>query len=58
MRLKFKPIEFMDNKITIIDQTALPGKLKYIEIKDYKRLGDAMKKMEIRGAPLLGVAAA
>lgn len=58
MRLKFKPIEYTNNMIRIIDQTALPGKLKYIEIKDYKRLGQAMKRLELRGAPLLGVAAA
>lgn len=58
MKLKFKPIEFKDNTIRIIDQTALPGKLKYIDIKNYKRLGQAMKRLELRGAPLLGVAAA
>lgn len=58
MKLKFKPIEFINNHIRIIDQTALPVKLKYIEIKDYKRLGTAIKNMELRGAPLIGVAAA
>jgi len=58
MKLKFKPIEFKNNSIRIIDQTALPSKLRYIYIRDYKRLGQAIKRLEIRGAPLLGIAAA
>ncbi len=58
MKLKFKPIEYNNNRIRIIDQTALPDKLKYVEIKDYIRLGKAIKNLEVRGAPLIGVAAA
>jgi len=58
IRLKFKPIEFKNNAVIIIDQLSLPEKLKYIEIKDYKRLGEAIKKLELRGAPLIGVAVA
>ncbi len=58
MRLKFKPIEYKNNRLKIIDQTKLPQKLCYIDIKDYKRLGNAIKRLEVRGAPLLGVAGA
>lgn len=58
MRLKFKPIQYRNKTIKIIDQTALPNKLKYIAITDYKRLGIAIKRLEVRGAPLLGVAGA
>jgi len=36
----------------------LPSKLEYIETSDWKRVAEAIKKMEIRGAPAIGVAAA
>ncbi len=58
MKLKFKPIEFKNGKLIIIDQTKLPNKLLYKQIKNYKELGKSIIDLEVRGAPLLGVAAA
>lgn len=58
MKLKFKPIQIKDNKIVIINQCALPEKLQYLTIDNYIRLGEAIKKLELRGAPLIGIAAA
>jgi methylthioribose-1-phosphate isomerase len=52
-----KTIAWQDNGIKIIDQTKLPLRLEYIYIKDIKSLVEAIKKMRIRGAPVLGVAA-
>ncbi|MFH0877702.1 MAG: S-methyl-5-thioribose-1-phosphate isomerase [Candidatus Omnitrophota bacterium] len=52
------PIAWEKNKIRIIDQTELPAVLKY---KDCSRVSDvwqAIKKLKVRGAPLLGIAAA
>ena len=50
---------WMDNgKIKIINQTKLPFKF---EVKELNSLSDfcyAIKKMEVRGAPLIGVTAA
>ena len=46
-----------DNKIKIIDQTKLPAKLEYIYIKDLKVLWQAIRAMQVRGAPALGAAA-
>ena len=52
------PVEFKDNKLTIIDQTQLPARLAYLELRDYKQVVDALKTMKVRGAPAIGVAAA
>jgi len=50
-------IEWANQRIKIIDQTKLPLKLEYLYIKDVKSLWQAIKKMQIRGAPALGAAA-
>jgi methylthioribose-1-phosphate isomerase len=53
-----KPIEWLGNKLKIIDQTQLPGKLAFIELRDYTEVVAAIKGMKVRGAPAIGVAAA
>jgi len=53
-----KPVELRDNKLIIIDQTQLPGKLAYLELRDYTEVVAAIKGMKVRGAPAIGVAAA
>ncbi|NIA23068.1 MAG: S-methyl-5-thioribose-1-phosphate isomerase [Proteobacteria bacterium] len=52
------PISYKDNKIIILDQTKIPNDETYIEIDSIQRLYEAIKKLQIRGAPLLGIAAA
>ena len=51
-------IEWKKNSVKIIDQTLLPGKLKYIYSSSAKSIWEIIKKMKIRGAPAIGVAAA
>ena len=46
------------NKIKIIDQTKLPFKLIIKELKTLNDFCRAIKQMEVRGAPLIGVTAA
>jgi len=53
-----RTIEWKHDGVHIIDQTKLPGKLVIIKCKDYERLARAIERMEIRGAPVIGVAAA
>jgi methylthioribose-1-phosphate isomerase len=53
-----KPVEFLGNKIKIIDQTQLPGKLVFVELRNYAEIVAAIKGMKVRGAPAIGVAAA
>jgi len=53
-----KPVEWLGNKIKIIDQTQLPGKLVFLELRNYTDVVAAIKGMKVRGAPAIGVAAA
>jgi methylthioribose-1-phosphate isomerase len=53
-----KPIEWLGNKLKIIDQTQLPGNLVFVELRDYTDVVAAIKQMRVRGAPAIGVAAA
>jgi len=54
----FKIIEWLGDRIKIIDQTELPHKEIFLELQDYREVADAIKKLRIRGAPDIGVAAA
>jgi len=53
-----KTIEWKNGKIRIIDQTKLPHKLEYIYPRTVAEVVAAIKTMKIRGAPVIGVAAA
>lgn len=46
-----------DKEVKIIDQTLLPVTEKYLEIADYRSMIEAIKKLRIRGAPAIGIAA-
>ena len=51
-------IWFEDNSVKIIDQTKLPHKFIIKELKNIKDAINAIKVMEVRGAPLIGATAA
>jgi methylthioribose-1-phosphate isomerase len=53
-----KAIEWVSGKVRIIDQTRLPWEVVFIEIDDYRQVVKAIKEMQIRGAPAIGIAAA
>jgi methylthioribose-1-phosphate isomerase len=52
------PIEWRNNKLIILDQTRLPREEIYLEVKHYSDLAEAIRRLAVRGAPALGVAAA
>jgi methylthioribose-1-phosphate isomerase len=52
------PIEWKGNVIKVLDQTLLPHEKKYIICKNHKDMAKAIKDMKLRGAPLIGIAAA
>ncbi len=56
----FRTIWVEDDGVTVsvIDQTALPGRLSVIQIQSCGEMADAIRRMRVRGAPLIGVAAA
>jgi len=51
-------IEWINGKVRIIDQTKLPHRLVYYEIKNVYSMRQAIKRLKVRGAPALGVAGA
>ncbi|HKU84404.1 MAG TPA: S-methyl-5-thioribose-1-phosphate isomerase [Candidatus Nitrosocosmicus sp.] len=51
-------IAWGNDGVTLIDQTKLPESLEYITCKNHMDMADAIKKLAIRGAPAIGVAAA
>lgn len=55
--MNLRTIDWKNNSIKIIDQTKLPLELKYLYIKDIKKLWKAIKELQVRGAPALGAAA-
>ncbi|MFC1453708.1 S-methyl-5-thioribose-1-phosphate isomerase [Verrucomicrobiota bacterium] len=44
--------------VRMIDQTLLPGKLEFLEIHEVAEIWTAIKTLQIRGAPAIGIAAA
>ena len=61
MRIKgqeYKTIWFDNNTVKIIDQTKLPHKFLIKELKSLDDAINAIKVMEVRGAPLIGATAA
>ncbi|RLI58451.1 MAG: S-methyl-5-thioribose-1-phosphate isomerase [Candidatus Thorarchaeota archaeon] len=54
----FRTIEWLDdNRVRLVDQTKLPLRVEFIETKSHERIAQAIKVMEIRGAPAIGAAA-
>lgn len=51
-------VEWKDNRIRIIDQTKLPLRLEHLDCRDIQTLWKAIKKLQIRGAPAIGIAGA
>jgi methylthioribose-1-phosphate isomerase len=53
-----RTIEWKEGTVTLIDQTKLPQETVWVKIADYRAMASAIKEMKLRGAPLIGVAAA
>ena len=51
-------IAWENDGVKLIDQTKLPESLEYITCKNHLEVADAIRKLAIRGAPAIGVAAA
>ncbi len=57
-KLDISPIKFESDRLLLLDQTRLPGEEVFIEIETQEDIYDAIKKLKVRGAPAIGVAAA
>jgi len=51
-------IEWLNGKVRILDQTRLPQTEVYLELSTYQEVAQAIKEMKVRGAPVIGIAAA
>lgn len=51
-------IQWKNNSIIVIDQRKLPHEEVYIKCNNFKEVAECIKKLVIRGAPLIGIASA
>ncbi|MBN2453608.1 MAG: S-methyl-5-thioribose-1-phosphate isomerase [Candidatus Omnitrophica bacterium] len=51
-------IAWKNSRIRYIDQTLLPGRVKFVDCASVPKLWRAIKRLEIRGAPAIGIAGA
>jgi methylthioribose-1-phosphate isomerase len=51
-------IEWTGGAVRLLDQTKLPTETVFVEIADEKQTHDAIRRLVVRGAPAIGVAAA
>jgi len=53
-----KTIEWTSEGVRMLDQRLLPAEEKYLVLRSYEEVAEAIKKMVVRGAPAIGVSAA
>jgi methylthioribose-1-phosphate isomerase len=53
-----KTIEWTNEGVRMLDQRLLPTEEKYLMLRSYEEVADAIKQMAVRGAPAIGVSAA
>src|SRR5436305_2192556 len=54
----FKTLEWTNEGVRFLDQTKLPTEESYVTCSTYEEVADVIRKMVVRGAPAIGVAAA
>ena len=52
-----RTIEWVDGRIALVDQTALP-EVRQVTVRTVDELVDAIRRLVVRGAPALGAAGA
>jgi methylthioribose-1-phosphate isomerase len=53
-----KPVEWAADGIIMLDQRLLPAEERYLKLRSYEEVADAIRQMVVRGAPAIGIAAA
>jgi methylthioribose-1-phosphate isomerase len=53
-----KTVEWTNEGVRMLDQRLLPTEEKYLILRSYEEIADAIKKMVVRGAPAIGISAA
>jgi methylthioribose-1-phosphate isomerase len=55
--MRQRPIWLENGRVYLIDQTVLPGRHETLEMTTPERMWQAIKRLEVRGAPAIGIAA-
>ena len=55
---ELRTVEWVNGHVRMIDQTRLPYKFVYVNLKNHREVAEAIRDMTVRGAPAIGVAAA
>jgi len=55
---EIRPIEWANGTLRLLDQTRLPSEEVIVEARGYREAVNAIKTMQVRGAPAIGVTAA
>ena len=53
-----KTVEWTSEGVRMIDQRLLPTEEKYLMLRSWEEVAEAIRKMVVRGAPAIGVSAA
>ena len=53
-----KTVEWTDEGVRMIDQRLLPTEERYLMLRTYEEVAEAIKQMVVRGAPAIGISAA
>ncbi|MCB9637858.1 MAG: S-methyl-5-thioribose-1-phosphate isomerase [Myxococcales bacterium] len=56
--MSFETIAWQDGKVKMLNQLLLPAEIRYELYDDFRQVAEAIRKMVIRGAPAIGIAAA
>lgn len=53
-----KAVDWQGDYLRLLDQTKLPRLTEYIDCRDFPAVAEAIRRMQVRGAPAIGTAAA
>jgi len=56
--MRVQPLEWLGDRLKLLDQTKLPLEEVYIETDSYQVVAQAIRELKVRGAPAIGVAGA
>lgn len=55
---RVEPIRWEGDAVVLLDQTRLPGEERHVRCESVEQLAEAIRSLRVRGAPLIGIAAA
>jgi methylthioribose-1-phosphate isomerase len=58
MNLNIIPVRWSENAVEMLDQRFLPAEERWLTLRTYAEVADAIRDMVVRGAPAIGVSAA